>query len=224
MPGRKTPLVTDEIYHVYNRGINKQPTFTTNKEHKRAIQAISFYKYKSLPIKLSRFLKLQEEDKQRIKTNFLEKNEVLVNIIAYVLMPNHFHFLLKQNCSGGISKFMGNFLNSYTKYFNTRHNRDGALFLGQFKAVRIEDDNQLLHIHRYIHLNPHSSYLMETSEKLLDYPWSSLGEFIGKSENEICDKKLISPFFKTNKSYLKFVLNQADYQRKLKVIKHLVFE
>lgn len=72
-------------------------------------------------------------------------------------MPNHFHLLIKQTEQNGISEFVGKFSNSYTKYYNTKHNRVGALLQGQLKAVLIESGEQLIHVSRYIHLNPTSS-------------------------------------------------------------------
>ena len=76
-----------------------------------------------------------------------------MEIICYCLMPNHLHLLLRQLMDGGISKFMSNFANSYTRYFNTKSKRKGPVFEGKFKAKRIETDEQLLHLSRHIHLN-----------------------------------------------------------------------
>jgi putative transposase len=73
-----------------------------------------------------------------------------VTVIAYCLMPNHFHLVLRQNEDGGISQYLADFQNSYTKYFDLKHRRSGAIFNRQFKAVLIESENQLLHLTRYI--------------------------------------------------------------------------
>ncbi|MEK7165927.1 MAG: transposase, partial [Patescibacteria group bacterium] len=147
----------------------------------------------------------------------------VIDILAYVLMPNHFHFLLRQTKDGGISKFIGQFQNSYTKFFNIKLNRDGSLFLDQFKANLIQDEENLLHIHRYIHLNPATSYIIKSVDNILTYPWSSMGEFYYRKQG-ICEKEIILSNFKTPKSYLKFHLDQVDYQRKLAKIKHLLHE
>lgn len=222
MPGRKTPLVTGEIYHVFNRGINKQPTFISKRDYERAKQTISFYKNASLKIKLSKFLKSGFEEQTKILKN--SDTRKLVDVLAFVLMLNHFHLLLKQNTDKGISNFMSIFQNSYTRYFNTKHARDGSLFLDQFKALRVEKDRQLTHVHRYIHLNPYSSYVVRSFQDLIDYPWSSLKEYINKESKGICDRELINSFFKSTNIYIKFILDQADYQRSLENIKHLAFE
>jgi putative transposase len=139
-------------------------------------------------------------------------------------MPNHFHFLLRQKQDGGISKFLSDFTNSYTHYFNTRQDREGPLFKGVFKAVRIENNEQLLHISRYIHLNPYSSYLIKSLEDLTNYPYSSFLEYLGEAEKEFCQKEIILANFSRLEDYKKFVFNQADYQRSLEINKHLLLE
>ena len=137
-------------------------------------------------------------------------------------MPNHFHFLLRQTEDGGISKFLSNLQNSYTKFFNLSHERDGSLFLDQFKAIRIETDEQLTHVSRYIHLNPHTGYVVKTLEELEIYPWSSFSDYLQR-KSLVVDVDFILNFL-GKQSYKKFVFDQADYQRKLKEIEHLVLE
>ncbi len=222
MPGRKIPLVTDEIYHVYNRGINKQPTFTTKKEYQRAILAIEFYRVSSPPIRLSKFLEL-EQDKQKEITKITNQAEKLVDIICFCLMPNHFHFLLKQKMEDGISKFIGNFQNSYTRYHNTRNERDGSLFLDQFKAKRIETDEQFIHVSRYIHLNPYTNFIVRTVGELEKYPWSSFSNYLTGNDGFL-EPNLVLDMFGSREKYKHFVFDQADYQRKLKLIEHLILE
>lgn len=222
MPGRIIPLVSAEVYHVFNRGINRQPTFTNKREYKRAETTISFYRFLKPPVSLSKFLKL-EQIKQNEILDLLQQSNKLVEIFCYCLMPNHFHLLLKQLEDKGISRFLSNLQNSYTKYFNTKHERDGSLFLDQFKAVRVETDEQLVHLSRYIHLNPHTGYVIESLEDLEEYPWSSFPNYLEK-KGKFVNVKFILDFFKSFKEYKKFVFDQSDYQRKLKEIEHLLIE
>ena len=147
----------------------------------------------------------------------------LVEILCFCLMPNHFHFLLKQLKDNGISIFISKFANSYAKYFNTKHERVGPLFQGRFKAVHIENDEQLVHVSRYIHLNPVVSSLIEEAA-LKDYVWSSYPEYLKLINSQITDKELVMSFFKTEDKYKQFVLNQADYGKNLEQIKHLTLE
>lgn len=224
MPGRLIPLVTDQIYHVLNRGISLQPTFITKKEFQRALEVARYYQNKNQPLRYSQFLSLSNERRAQILENLAKDGQYLVEIIAYCLMPNHFHFILKQLIENGISKFMSNFTNSYTRYFNTKNKRNGPLFEGKFKAVMVETDEQLFHLSRYIHLNPYSSHVIKTLAEIELYPYSSFREFIGKGEINFCQKEIILNSFSDENSYKEFVLNQANYQRRLDEIKHLSLE
>ncbi|MBI4035293.1 MAG: transposase [Candidatus Chisholmbacteria bacterium] len=139
-------------------------------------------------------------------------------------MPNHFHLLIRQSLSNGISKFMAKFQNSYTRYFNIRNKRRGALFLNQFKAVRIEDEEQLLHIVRYIHLNPYSAYLVKRIEELESYSWSSLKEYLSQQWSIVSEPGVIWSYYEGVSSFKRFIFDHADYQRQLETIKHLTLE
>ncbi len=220
---RKVVFANDEIYHVFNRGVEKRSTFTTKRELDRGVQTLDFYRFADLLLKLSKFLTLPEEEKEKFIQNIKRDHKKLIEIVCYCLMPNHFHFLLKQKLGNGISTFTSNFTNSYTKYFNTRHERLGPLFEGVFKAVHIESDEQLIHVSRYIHLNPVSSFLIGP-EQLESYAWSSYPEYLGLSNQNIADKEIVLDFFHSKKKYKQFCLDQVDYARKLEQIKHVTLE
>ena len=223
MPGRLTPLVNDQVYHVFNRGIDHRPTYTDKLEFKRAMTTIDFYRFANPPMKLSKFLKLSNEERERISREIKSGNNKLVDLLAFCLMPNHFHFVIRQLKINGISKFLANFQNSYTKYFNTKSERNGPLFLDQFKAVIVETDEQLLHVSRYIHLNPLTSYVVKQFDNLLKYPWSSFNEYIN-GRASICEINTILSFFKHPDDYVSFVKDNASHQRELHRIKHLLLE
>ena len=220
---RKVVFANDEIYHVFNRGVEKRPTFIDKRECERGIKTLDFYRFANLPLKLSKFLVLPESERAKLIQKVHDEHQKLVEIISYCLMSNHFHFLLKQKQDNGISTFAANFTNSYTKYFNTKHERVGSLFQGPFKAVRIESDEQLMHVSRYIHLNPVSSFLIEP-EELENYQWSSYQEYLESSSSSINDKELVLDLFPSKEKYRQFVLDQVDYARELEEIKHLVVE
>jgi putative transposase len=221
MPGRIIPIVTNQVYHVYNRGIDRRCTFQTKKAYERALETLQYYQYTRPSFRLSYYLTMSIQR----RTDFLKQlsgNAKIVDILAYCLMPNHFHLLLKQNTDEGISRFVSQFQNSYTKYFNVRARRIGSLFLDQFKAVRVESDDMLIHVSRYIHLNPFSSYIVKNQDAVLSYPWSSMQSYM--QEDGICDQSMVRSHFKTVKKYKSFVLDNADYQRNLDEIKHLIQE
>lgn len=220
---RKVILTNEEIYHVFNRGIELRSTFTDRREFLRGILSIDFYRFNNSFLGLAKALNLNLELRENYLLKLKQDDKKLVNIIAYCLMPNHFHFLLKQKIENGISKFMSNFTNSYTRYFNTKNKRVGPLFQGTFKSVYIESDEQLLHVSRYIHLNPVVSYVIKEQE-LVTYSWSSLPEYLGLTKEKICDKEIVLNQFPSRESYRKFVHDQIDYAQKLEKIKHLIIE
>lgn len=220
---RKLVFANDEIYHVFNRGVEKRPTFTDKRELNRALLTLDYYRFAKPPVKLSKFLVIPKDQQGKFLENIKKEFEKLVEIICFCLMPNHFHFLLKQKMDNGISTFISNLANSYTRFFNTKHERIGPLFEGIFKAVRIESEEQLIHTSRYIHLNPVSSFLIEP-EDLETYQWSSYPEFLGLSDKNLVTKDLILNLFSSIEAYKKFVLDQVDYARRLGLIKHLTLE
>lgn len=222
MPRRKQLIINDEVYHVFNKSIDKKPAFVTKRECDRAVEVIGYYKLQNPPVRYSRYRRMKIADRKDILSKI--RNRKLVEIFSFCLMPNHFHFLVKQKIDGGISRFIGNFLNSYTRYYNTRRERVGPLFLDQFKAVRIESDEQLLHVSRYIHLNPYTSYVVGKILDLDKYIWSSFVEYLGLVKRDTCKKDVILSYFKNVGNYKAFVYNHADYQKELKRIEHLVIE
>lgn len=223
MPPRQTLLVTGEIYHVVSRGHGGAPIFGRKSDYPQFINTFTYYQNHKPPCRFSKFKTLTINQKNVILESFHFKKDFLVEVLAYCLMPNHFHFLLKQMKDSGVKEFVRLVGNSYAKYFNTKYRRKGTLFESRFKAVRIENDNQLLHVSRYIHLNPYSAYIVRTIEDLPNYPFSSLPQYLTESEN-ICNKELILGQFSSANQYKKFVFNQADYQRKLQDIKHQLLE
>ncbi|MBI2021782.1 transposase [Candidatus Daviesbacteria bacterium] len=220
---RKVVLANNQTYHIFNRAIDRQTIFNTKWEYKRAVETIKFYRFANLPFKLSQLLNLPDEDRQHTMRELNQNNERLVDIITFCIMPNHFHFMLKQLKDNGISKFIANFTNSYTKYFNTKHERKGHLFEGQFKAVLIENDEQLIHLSRYIHLNPVTSFIIKAQD-LDNYQWSSFPEYLNLTLDNFFQKETILDYFSSIEAYKQFVYNQVKYAQELEKIKHLLIE
>lgn len=218
---RNVVLVNNEIYHIFNRGVEKRQIFMNSRDYGRAIETFRFYQYSNPSVKYSKFLALNTSLKKAFLEN-LTTHPKLVEIIAYCLMPNHFHFLLQQINENGISKFIANFTNSYTKYFNTKYERVGNLVQGPFKAVHIEKNEQLLHVNRYIHLNPVTAFLIKP-EQLRNYKWSSYRGYLDSS-GLAANSAVVLGQFKTVVDYERFVLDQVDYARTLDSIKHLILE
>lgn len=218
---RKNPLVIGELYHVFNKSIANYTIFNDDSEFLRILNIIRYYQIKNDGI---RFSSANRSNKELSANNFKHrpnKEARLNDIIAYCFMPTHFHLIIKQLTEKGTSIFMNNIQNSYTRYFNIRHNRKGPLWEGPFKSVLVGNDEQLLHLTRYIHLNPVTAFLVNNPE---DWKWSSYGEFTIKSMavDKICyfNKILnIDP-----DSYKTFVTDRIEYQRNLAKIKNLLLE
>lgn len=221
---RKLVFQNGSLYHVFNRGIERRNVFQDIREFRRALELVSFYNHKNIRIRYSHFLQLSLKPRESALKR-LSESEKLVDILAFCLMPNHFHFLFRQKTDKGISTFIANFTNSFTKYFNTKYKRIGPLFEGVFKAVFVESDDQLIHLSRYIHLNPVASSIVNNNQ-LLNYKWSSYSAYLSLSkENKIVlDKETVLSFFKSSKQYEEFVLDQIDYAKQLEKIKHLTLE
>ncbi len=214
MPGRLTPLVTDQFYHVFNRGSDKRNIFLQDRDYKRFQSTFYYYQYAGPK---RRFSKLSKLDFKNFQPDPAKK---LVEIIAYCLMPNHFHFLIKQLKDNGIPNFMSSLCNSYTKYFNIKNRRVGPLLQGKYQNVLIESEEQLIHASRYIHLNPIVSGI---TKDLINYQWSSYPEYI-EGYNHFCQSKEVLSLFPSPRKYQEFVENQIDYATTLEIIKHQVID
>jgi putative transposase len=220
---RKVSLVNNEIYHIFNRSVDGQTIFSSKWEFTRAIQTIDYYRFSNPPIRFSQYLKLDSETSSKLYRSISTCNPHRVKILSYCLMPNHYHFLLQQTIDNGISKFISDFSNSYSKYFNTKNHRLGPLFQGTFKNVRIETVEQLIHASRYIHINPVVSCLIPDVE-ILKYSWSSLKEYLNKKSSSICDTSIILSQFPDVESFLSFTKDRISYGKQLEIIKHLAFD
>lgn len=217
---RKYELVVGQVYHVFTKSIAEFKIFNNKSSYRRMIEVMRYYQKKPL-IKFSRFIKSQKIIQKNFKKSPFNDKEKLVEIIAYCLMPTHLHLILKQLKENSISIFMSNILNSYTRYFNTKHKRKGPLWEGRFKNVLIENDEQLLHLTRYIHLNPITAYLVGKPE---DWFASSYKEYLLEVENEdrLCNYNEILEI--NPKLYKEFVEDRVSYQRELARTKSLILE
>jgi len=216
---RKFPLVNGSIYHVFTKSIADYKVFRSIKDYKRMKEVIRFYRYERPPTKFSIYLTLKNKDKFFLK--YLSEREKIVEIIAYCLMPTHLHLMITQLKDNGISFFMKNILDSYTRYFNIKNKRKGPLWQGRFKSVLLESNEQLYHLTRYIHLNPTTEGLVKRPE---EWQYSSYNEYLNlnRDDEKICNytKYLdIKP-----EEYRKFVESRMEYQKDLKKIKHLILE
>lgn len=218
---REDYLANGHYYHVYSRSIAKYIVFNDVHEISRMLELIDLCRFKEFNYKLSRFKKLKLSTQIEIASIIRETGTPLVEILAYCIMPTHFHLLLKQTADDGITKYMSKVLDSYSKFFNKSHARTGPLWSSRFKNVMVRSDEQLLHLTRYIHLNPTSAGLVDKPE---DWDYSSYKEYIlrDESKNPICQKDEV--FDVSPKKYEQFVNDRKAYQRELAIIKSLLID
>lgn len=192
-------FVPDAFYHVYNRGWNLGNIFIDDADY------VYFEKL------LARHLSIapsEDADGRQYKYFYPE-----VHLIAYCLMGNHFHMLLYQHDESAITRVMKSLMTAYTAYFNSRHKRRGSLFESRYKAVWIENDTQLMHITRYIHLN-HAKYAT--------WKHSSYADYLDDARTWI-DSDPILELFSSKDSYKDFVVDYEDIQRERDDIKRELY-
>lgn len=191
--------VENGYYHIYNRGINKQAIFNESRDYKVFLHFLKRY--------LTLFSILSQDEKfLKFQPTWRTDIHKKIKLIAYCLMPNHFHLLVKQFVIEGMTEFMRALSNSYVRYFNETYERIGPLFQGRFKAVLIETTPYLLHLTRYIHLNPIADELdkgqpifnrSDLFRKLNEYPYSSYNYFLRKKIAEWVKPEEILECFKS---------------------------
>jgi putative transposase len=209
---RVDDLAVGEVYHVFSRGVEKRDIFLNNTDRWRFINLLSH----CLPAGPSKSYSIYGGGRQRR----IKAGEGLIDLLAYCLMDNHFHLLIQENLEGGTSLYMKRLLTSYSKYFNTRLDRAGSLFVHPFKAVLVERDEQLLHVSRYIHLNPVVAGIVED---LKDYTWSSVQDYVGLRKRSFVHGGLIRSMM-TADEYKTFVCDQPDYQKSVLDVGYLLVD
>ncbi len=183
---RTTPLVSEQIYHVYNRGVDRRDIFLGDEDRRRFLRSCIIFNDDEVIHKKPLLLEDGSHPPGAQKP--------LVSILCYALMNNHVHFLLQQNGDDGVARFMQRLGTGYTKYFNRKYERTGALFESTYKAVMVDTEEQLLHTARYIHLNPIDLFLdaADPTEELLEYPWSSFRYYIGRAHDPVISPNLLA--------------------------------
>ncbi|TSC92255.1 MAG: hypothetical protein CEN92_51 [Candidatus Berkelbacteria bacterium Licking1014_96] len=209
-------FVNGNYYHLYNRGVAKQNIFRCRRDYQSLLNRFAYYLDSKVKPPISRLTRkeLEKELSTQVKSP-------LIKIIQYCLMPNHFHLFIQQLEDNGIDLFIRIALDSYSRYFNTKHERVGPVFQGKFKSVEVEDNDQCMHLSRYIHLNPCVANIANKPE---DYEWSSYQSFSQKNKSRVCNPKLILDYFKSSKDYQNFVNDYRDYMISLESVGDLILD
>lgn len=224
MSRRIHPIIKNQIYHVYNKGIAGQPIFFSSYDYQRFLNLIDYYRFVSPDLRFSFYNRLSIKEKQKYLNDMKSIKPKGVAIYAYCLMPNHYHFLLKELEVNGLRKFISNLQNGYAKYLNKKRKRSGSLFHEMFKLVRVEDDEQFIHVARYIHLNPLTSYVIREEKELENYFWSSFASYLNTTNCDFLDSDFLLGFYPNKEKLRIFTLDQADYQKKIHNLEYLNIE
>lgn len=202
---RKHIISEGEYYHLYNRGVEKRNTFVTKQDYNR------FKRLLYVANGTERFV-FRDIEKKALKD--IDRGKPLVAIAAWVLMPNHFHILVREIVEGGTAAFMEKLCTGYSSYFNKRHDRIGPLFQGRYKSQHAEEDTHLKYLFAYIHLNPIKlidpnwkergiSNSAKAIEFLSTYEHSSYSSYIdtNREENILLSKKEFPEYFWEEKDF-----------------------
>jgi len=211
---RYDDLSPGEVYHVFSRGVEKRRIFLDRVDYQRFLSLLIHCLSRGPSRCFSLSKKLKEEN------SLVSEGGGLVDLLCYCLMSNHVHLLIRENVEGGTSLYMRRLLTSYSRYFNVRRDRVGSLFIHPFRAVLIDGDEQLLHVSRYIHLNP---YVARIVRGVHGYEWSSLGEYTSGSLKRTCHQAFINSIMSASK-YQSFVEDEADYARSIADAEHLLID
>ncbi len=180
MPRRKLQFVQGQYYHIYNRGAGRQSIFREDKNYFFLLELL-----------------------KKIAT------ACDISVIAYCLLPNHYHWLIRQNGTMGADKLVARVFGSYSQAFNNTYNRSGTLFEGTFHAILVESDEYLRHLSRYIHANPVRHGLALSPDL---WPYSNYLEWIGKRPGKLVDRVFVATHFPDPGQYEAYVLSYLTGQ------------
>jgi len=223
---KRPKLVDGEIYHIVLRGVEQRQIFLDETDHYRGIFSLfEFNNAKPVSIKdrrKERFRFKKQMARGLTSGNF--ERTLLVEILAFALMPNHIHLLLRQIKPKGISLFIQKLGTGYASYFNRKYKRSGHLFQGRFHAVHIKTDEQLERVFIYIHTNPIAIIESKWKEKgiknrarakhfLKNYRWSSYLDYIGKKNfSSVSERKFLLKTMGGEKRCRDLINQQIDYK------------
>ncbi|MBI2055776.1 MAG: transposase [Candidatus Sungbacteria bacterium] len=188
---QKRNFVAGEIYHVINRGVDKRKLFLNDKDYLRFIHDLFEFNDTEPADNVNYFFGKNPVFAKDVITKKQKSRELLVEILAFSLMPNHYHLLLRPRFDDGIVRFMKKLNMGYSLYFNEKYVRSGALFQGRYKSILVTNERHFIYLPYYIHLNPldlaapewrdHKLKNHQEAIQFLDsYRWSSHLDYAGK--------------------------------------------
>jgi putative transposase len=218
-------LTQGNYYHIYNRGNNKQEVFRENADYSLFLSRL---KENLFPPAQSR--KIAPSKGRHIYVRKTLPVDAF-SLINYCLMPNHFHFLIRQNSDLPINVLISKLCTSYSMCFNLKYEQTGGLFQSKFRAILVKNNEYLLLLSAYIHGNP---FVADIVECPADWPWSSYLEcmevlkskkvFKTKMIFGLCETTIITDQFKSATDYENFVIENVELMRERKEMENLLLD
>lgn len=246
MPYRKEEFINGEIYHIIVKALDDNVIFKDIDDHYRGIFSIyEFNTTKPVTIqgrrRIRASLKKKEKDRGRASINsgvefVRDERDRLVEVLAFCIMPNHIHLLVRQLQDKGIVRFMSKFNTGYGGYYNRKNQRKGYVFQDRFTAVHIENDTQLKVVFVYIHTNPISliepkwkKFGIKKPKKAIEfiesYKWSSCSDYIGeKNFPSVTDRGFILETFGGADSCKELIEDWVKYKGEIKEFIEILLE
>lgn len=248
MPYRKTQFINDEVYHIVMRRIGDKPLFLGKDDYYRGI--FSLYEFNNMhPVEILKRRRDRLVEKKRLAKIggdrvsaelklVADRREKLVDILAFALMPNHIHILVRQLKDGGITKFINKVGAGYPAYFRKKHNikEKGYFFQSRFISVPIKTDEQLIAVFVYIHTNPISlvesgwkrgrvKNITKAIEFLENYKWSSYQDYLGKKNfPSVTDRDFLTEMTGGEKKIKALVKEWMSQKKEIKIMDEVVLE
>lgn len=198
-------------YHLYNRGTGKMNIFRDKEDYALLLLRL---REALFPASIKRHHKRGEYQRKELPSGAF-------TLICYALMPNHYHLLLRQNSETSVSTLMLNVFGGYSKCFNKKYDRVGALFQDQFKAAQVDSNEYLLWLSAYIHANPKVAGL---TEDLASYPYTSYPDFVNMRNETLCDMSVVREQFRDVIEYARFVESATEQISERKDVEHLLID
>ncbi|MEK7503796.1 MAG: transposase [Patescibacteria group bacterium] len=230
MSAKRPSLANGEIYHIVTRAIEGLKLFRDEKDYFRMISDLFAFNNVH-PISSTHRWQINKSPSRTFLAN-MEGRKLLVEILAFCLMPNHVHLLVRQLQDGGISKFMRKIGAGYSAYYNQRYKRMGHVFQGRYRLVHIENDKQLYTIFVYIHTNPVAIIFsnwkeggIQDAKKAIDfvknYKWSSYPDYLeSKNFPSLTNREFLTETMggingcrESVNSWLEFKKELADFEK-----------
>ncbi len=206
---RRSIKQADGVYHVFNRGVNKAVVFRNAADYAVYIQYLKDYlqpKLDSIREVCAKSLPSQIITHKIAKLNRIKNYSEDIDLLAFCIMPNHIHLLIRQQKANDISSFLHSLHTRYAMYFNRKYKREGVLFEAKYKSKLVSSDKYLVYVSKYIHANP-----IGLCTKIENYLWSSMTYYYKEKHplwlrtDLVAKKFVLSPYAKTYNSYLEFV-------------------